>query len=106
MSVSGISFVATFSDGEVVRMSISTSAENLDLARAKTLAAYAYRSRIRCRRRAKDVADRKKHCPLIDAPWPTDELPVVVPPMVEISFVDTWSGAVLKTFNMTELAAA
>jgi hypothetical protein len=103
MSVSGISFVATFSDGEVARMSISTSAENLDLARAKTLAAYAYESRIRCRRRAKNVAD---HHPLIDAPWPTDVLPVVVPPMVEISFVDTGSGAVLRTFNMTELAAA
>jgi hypothetical protein len=87
-------------------MSISTSAENLDLARAKTLAAYAYRSRMRCRRRAKDVADRKKHCPLIDAPWPTDVLPVVVPPMVGISFVDTESNAVLRTFNMTELAAA
>jgi len=38
-------FVATFADGEITRMTVFTTPDNLDVERGKKLARYAYESR-------------------------------------------------------------
>lgn len=105
MSRNGITFIARFGDGEIVRMSVHTEANNLDLVRAKHLAIAAYENRTRRRRREKDIADRKARRSLLDEAWPTDAIPVEVPPIIEVTFVNA-NGTVQQTYRTADELAA